>query len=530
MQRACAVIPPMLASILVIAAAPAAPARSPVLRQPEGEPGLAELLERRWGLHVDRDLRNTPREDGATSCVFRQVDSRQPVTFQPLISLGSEKTTSGGWYPTPPRCDQLPVNLDDGKRERIWSFAYRAPREKSYFGGPAPRLLSGETTFHPGPGTFSLWIAGEQDAEVVVHLHPALNSSVPRLRDDPYRARIYPNRHPRTGEFVQHSYLIAWDYTGEGYFQDLVAQIDNVELLPAQPVLPGILSRNARVKSVAGAFKTTDGPAWSHLNPAIYFTDTGQSRILRYAADRVTISTSYSHGARGLMFDDRGRLLACERQGRRISRTTPSGISTTVVAEYRGTPLSGPCDLWLDQHQGVYFTNATDGPSDLSPDQEQAVYYVGPGATDGAVLVVGGLGKPSGIALSPDGRMLYVVDAGRQQLLRFRVVAPGNVSSAELIAHVSEPAGMTIDEEGRLFVAGRGGIWVLDRHGEWMGIIETLEKPTNCTFGGTGRKTLFITAGTSLYSIETRTSGWHVHVNGVSTRHHFDWDLTASSR
>jgi gluconolactonase len=58
-------------------------------------------------------------------------------------------------------------------------------------------------------------------------------------------------------------------------------------------------------------------------------------------------------------------------------------------------------------------------------------------------------------------------------------------------------------------------VWVLDANGKWLGLIETPERPANCTFGGEGYKTLFITAVTSLYAIETQTRGWHIHLDGV---------------
>jgi gluconolactonase len=66
-----------------------------------------------------------------------------------------------------------------------------------------------------------------------------------------------------------------------------------------------------------------------------------------------------------------------------------------------------------------------------------------------------------------------------------------------------------------LYVTGEGGIWVLDGDGKYLGLIETPELPANCTFGGPGWRTLFITARTSLYAIDLKTRGWHVHLDGA---------------
>jgi gluconolactonase len=73
---------------------------------------------------------------------------------------------------------------------------------------------------------------------------------------------------------------------------------------------------------------------------------------------------------------------------------------------------------------------------------------------------------------------------------------------------------MSVDAQGRLYITCIGGIWVLDADGRWLGMIPTPEHPANCTFGGPGNRTLFITARTSLYGVETLTRGWHVHLDG----------------
>ncbi len=493
------------------------------------EPSLADLLERRWGLHAERDLRNPQQERVHPAAVFRRVDPDRPVTLKPLIALGSDRPTHAGWYPTPPRADHLPRDTDASTRKKVWSFAYASPPEKSFFGGSAPRLTSGEPMFDPGPGTFSLWVACESSVRdgrmEYVHLHPGLNR---RNGAGDHRAKIYPARNQRTGNFAEHTYLVAWDVSGTGAFHELIIQIGNVEMLPAHPAFPGLLSENARVRKVAEGFQSPDGPAWNPLSQALYFTDLSKTQVLRWTRQQVYVSTEHSHGAIGLMVDSQGRMLSCESHAQRIARTTAGGITTTLVSHIDGKPLSTPRDLWLDQRQGVYFTHFTDVPSQLTAEQEQSVLYVSGKGIEEARVVVGGLARPAGLAISPDGRMLYVADAGSQEIRRYRILSPGVVAKGERIAHVAEPGGMTMDEEGRLYIAGRGGVWVLDRHGLWIGIIETLEHPRNCTFGGEKNNALFITAGKSLYRVDMRTRGWHLHRDGTPPRFRPDWDLVTS--
>jgi gluconolactonase len=132
--------------------------------------------------------------------------------------------------------------------------------------------------------------------------------------------------------------------------------------------------------------------------------------------------------------------------------------------------------------------------------------------------IIDDLIRPNGIALSPDGGFLYVVDNAVDELHRYRVTAPGRLESRERIAYVAHPDGMTVDEQGRLYITCHGGVWVLSAGGKWIGMLATPARPANCTFGGSDRRTLFITARTSLYAIETLTRGWHVHLDGVPHR------------
>jgi gluconolactonase len=117
--------------------------------------------------------------------------------------------------------------------------------------------------------------------------------------------------------------------------------------------------------------------------------------------------------------------------------------------------------------------------------------------------------------LSPDGKTLYVVDNGTGLLYRYPIESPGKIGKGERIAITPSPDGMSVDREGRLYVTGNDGVFVLTADGKWIGIITAGEQPANCTFGGKDYRTLFITARKGLYGIETETQGWHVHLDGV---------------
>ncbi len=141
------------------------------------------------------------------------------------------------------------------------------------------------------------------------------------------------------------------------------------------------------------------------------------------------------------------------------------------------------------------------------------MYYI---AADKTITrIIDSLVRPNGIALSPDGKTLYVVDNGAAELHAWKIESPGKLGAGRRIACVAHPDGMTVDSSGRLYVTGTGGVWVLDGDGGWIGLIPTPEHPANATFGGSGGKMLFITARLSLYGIVTTAKGWHVHLDGV---------------
>jgi gluconolactonase len=497
---------------------PAGPAIiQPAVGRTPGEPTLPELLKQP-GLDVDRDLRNPLMEGVAPAALFARADDRKPVSYAPIVALGMETPTHGGWYAAGPRAGDLPADVAAAKHE-LWSYAYKQPEAERASGRfTPPPLKSGSTEFDPGNQAFGLWVSNENWDDGGVYTQPAMTARVnARLKAQPYKAMIYPNRDTRTGQLIAGSYLIGFEYSTNDDFQDVVARIDNVKLLRPDPPLKGILAPDARVRKLAGGFEFTEGPAWDFKHNALYFSDIPRHQIIRYADGKATVANAESGSSNGLMFDKQGMLIACEgaenNGGRRVSRAVPGRHGTDIVARYQGKRLNSPNDLWIDAGGGIYFTDPRYGQPETMELDKEAVYYVTP---DGHITrLIDGLVRPNGIAISPDGRTLYVVDNGAGTLRRYPILAPGRIGRGERIAYCPGGDGMTVDVAGRLYVTVEGGVSVLDANGKWIGLIETPEKPANCTFGGRGYRTLFITAERSLYAVDTQTRGWHVHLDGV---------------
>ena len=135
-------------------------------------------------------------------------------------------------------------------------------------------------------------------------------------------------------------------------------------------------------------------------------------------------------------------------------------------------------------------------------------------AADGkAEVLAEGFVRPTGIAVTPDGSEAYVADAGRREL---RAVALGDSAHASRVLASIVPwkqgvqgraDGVTVDGGGRIYLAGPGGVWVLDRNGGRLGVIATPETPSGCAFGDADGRMLYITAETSIYKVRLKGGG-----------------------
>ncbi len=529
MNRAFALI---TVAILGLSATVAFGQHPPVADGPGGEPNLSDLLENQWGLVLDRDLRNPIRPRNGSAALFKRVDPNKPVIFKPIIALGLETMTRGGWY----GLDLKPLLNSDtpppdpiANRKELWRYAYKPSEEEmAKLPLPSPPLQTEDVKAHPGnaashckfdPGDslIGFWVSNDNFPDEVVltdveHTR-RLNE---RFADQPYKVMIYPNVDAKTRRMIPNSYILTWEYSTNDDFQDVVTVVENVRLLPGVQEIPGVVKADASMKRLADGFAFTEGPAWDRDEKALYFTDIPNEHIIRYADGESQVAVEKSQRANGLMFDKEGNLIACEHGGRRLSiRSGPRKGAKTLTATYDFKRLNSPNDLWLDAHGGIYFTDPRYGQRETMQMEIEGVYYLD---RDGTLTrIIDDLVRPNGIALSPDGKVLYVLDNGTNELFRYAVKSPGRIAKGTRIAHVLGPDGMTVDREGRLYVTTREGVVVLAADGAWLGHLSVREVPSNCTFGGADLATLFVTARNGLYAIPTQTRGWHVHLDSAPT-------------
>lgn len=298
---------------------------------------------------------------------------------------------------------------------------------------------------------------------------------------------------------------------------------------------------------VEGLVAFTEGPAW-HPSGNVYFTDIVNNRIMRRdPKGAMHVWRTPSGRANGLLFDTKGRLMACEGGGpegnRRVTRTELDGTITVLADSYQGKRFNSPNDLALDSRGRLYFTDPRYGDRgdieqfDGHGKEIEGVYRIDP---DGSVtrIITHEVDRPNGIYVSSGDKYLFVADnvndgprgeGGNRKLWRFDLNKDGtvDVKSRKLLFDWGTdrgPDGMARDRQDRLYVTAgfnfpnppvetgkkhKAGVYVISPDGQLLQFIPVpADMITNCTFGDADGKTLYISAGHKLWSIRTATPGF----------------------
>jgi gluconolactonase len=277
----------------------------------------------------------------------------------------------------------------------------------------------------------------------------------------------------------------------------------------------------------------TEGPAMGP-DGLLYFSDitwtsgsgmqAGHIWRLNLASGQAEIFRSPSGMSNGLLFDLEGRLVAAlgaDFGGRAVVRTDLStGRSVILAGLYEERRLNSPNDLAIDEQGRVYFTDPRYRGHEPIEQPVMGVYRIDP---DGSVTrILDQAGRPNGILVSPDQTTLYVASvegpawAGLNVLLAYDLGEDGTVSGRRIFIDFrpdAGPDGMAIDVQGNLYAtrpAADPGVYVYSPEGEELAFLRTPALPTNAAFGtGDYSRTLFVTAGTGVYSINTSIEGYN---------------------
>ena len=291
-----------------------------------------------------------------------------------------------------------------------------------------------------------------------------------------------------------------------------------VVLSASQRLCGQILPPDARPERLATRFGFTEGPVYDGMG-SVFFTNLSRSDIIRFdiASGTTEVADADSGRANGLFLDANGQIVAAEGNGPagngQISRRSAGDVSTVeevLANEWNAAAFNQPNDLVVAADGGIYFTDPDYGNRRR---QDEGVYYVSPQGELSQIL--SGFRRPNGIILSPDGQTLYLAveqefrimayDVGpdglptnEREFARTNVDADGN----RLRGISNGPDGFTVDPVGNIYAAVQNAVWAWSPSGERLFELNMPENPTNLTFGGNDGKTLFITAGSSLYGIE----------------------------
>lgn len=315
-------------------------------------------------------------------------------------------------------------------------------------------------------------------------------------------------------------------------FQDAGAGQNFGKFIGQDPRFDRLVPQDAVLEKIAEGFTWIEGPLWDRKGGYLLFSDIPSNSILRWQEGTgvrlflkpsgYTGSTPFEGrepGSNGLALDSSGRLVLCQHGDRRIARLEKDGSTTILADRYQGRKLNSPNDLVFKSNGDLYFTDPPFGLPGAFDDPRkelpfQGVYRL---STNGELsLLIGDIRAPNGIAFSPDEKTLYVtdVDPAKAAWRAYDVKKDGTVENGRIFFDAapwkrppfSGPDGLKPDRQGNIFGARPGGINIFAPDGTYLGSIETGVATSNCAWGDDG-KTLYITAGTTLFRIRLSTGG-----------------------
>ncbi|QGN48264.1 SMP-30/gluconolactonase/LRE family protein [Micromonospora sp. WMMC415] len=266
--------------------------------------------------------------------------------------------------------------------------------------------------------------------------------------------------------------------------------------------------------------RKTEGPAYCPAGRYLVWSDIPNDRLLRWdeTTGAVGVFRHCSGYANGNTVDRQGRLITCEQGNRRVTRTEHDGTITVLADRYQGKRLNSPNDVVVRADGTVWFTDPTYGIfSDYEGNQGDSefggachVFRLDP-ATGELRVVADDLCRPNGLAFSPDEQRLFIADTRQEpsHIRVFDVTADGTLSGGKVFAECDNGRfdGLRLDDAGRVWAAAWDGVHCFDPDGTLIGKLLLPESVANLTFGGPKRNHLFVTAGTSVYTLRVTVNG-----------------------
>ena len=259
------------------------------------------------------------------------------------------------------------------------------------------------------------------------------------------------------------------------------------------------------VEPVGSGFPGGEGPVWSRQGFLI-FSDYSRDRLYRiFPGKTPEVYREDSHGANGNTMDRQGRLYSCEYKSRRVTRTDRKGKIEVLVDKFERKRFNAPNDIVVRRDGHVFFTDPLFTPLDQRDLDFYGVFHVTPKGQIDAIARM--KTRPNGIALTADGKILYVAMTDDRTILAFDLDRDGTASNERAVITdlPSGPDGIRTDKKGNLFIAA-GGVLVYSPEGKLLGKISTPVNPRNLAFGDRDLRTLYV-VGNSIFKVRLQTPG-----------------------
>jgi len=283
---------------------------------------------------------------------------------------------------------------------------------------------------------------------------------------------------------------------------------------------------NAGVERLVTGMRWCEGPVYFGDARCLLWSDIPNNRIMRWDEEtgRVSVYRKPSNNANGNCRDRQGRLLSCEHDTRRITRTEYDGTVTVLMDRFEGKRLNSPNDITVKSDDTVWFSDPPIGLASnyqgtkATPELPANIYRLDP-RTGQATVVAGDLIRPNGVIFSPDEKKLYIQDSGPNPrvIYAYDVVDNGMKVANRRVLITAEPGGtpdgFRCDMEGNLWCGwGMGsaeldGVNVFNSDVKPIGFVSLPERCANVCFGGPKRNRLFMAASHSIYSVYVNTQG-----------------------
>jgi gluconolactonase len=296
----------------------------------------------------------------------------------------------------------------------------------------------------------------------------------------------------------------------------------NIKIL--DPRFAPLVLGNAAIETIATGCRFTEGPVWFGDLRCLLWSDIPNDRMMKWEEESgaVSVFRKPSHYANGNTRDRQGRLITCEMDSQRLTRTEYDGAITVLAESFDGKKLTGPNDVVVKSDGSIWFSDNGAGIRGnylghrATPELPYRVYRIDP-RTGQVTVAVCDMERPNGLCFSPDETQLYVVDTpgGPKTTHVYDVVGDGTKLANGRLFFDATPGyadGIRCDTEGNVWAGfsggeGEDGVAIFAPDGKLIGRVLLPERCANVCSGGLKRNRLFMAASQSIYSLYVEAQG-----------------------